>query len=64
MDFIAIKVKQSGKQIMFSSILPKNERNSLSWVEKMLRFWDLLTFGIENVQANQFYLNLFTLYIS
>ena len=33
-----IKVRQSRKQLMVSSILPKNERNSLlSWVEKMLR---------------------------
>ena len=31
------KLRQSRKQIIVSSILPKNKRNSLSWVEKVLR---------------------------
>ena len=31
------KGQKPGKQITVSSILPKNERNSLSWEKKMLR---------------------------
>ena len=35
--FLFLKVSKSRKQIMVSSILPKNERNSLSWVSSLLR---------------------------
>ena len=39
-----LKVSKSQKQFMMSSILPKNERNSLSWVEKMLRIVSFVRF--------------------
>ena len=39
-----IKVSKSGKQFIVSSILPKNEQNSLSWVEKMLRIVSFVRF--------------------
>jgi hypothetical protein len=39
-----LKVKKSQKQFMISSILPKNERNSLSWVKKMLRIVSFVRF--------------------
>ena len=52
----AVKVSKSRKQFMVSSILPKNEQNSLSWAFSLLRknwghhifFWDWshLTFMI------------------
>ena len=35
--FIVLKVSKSQKQIMASWILPKNERNSLSWTPSVLR---------------------------
>ena len=39
-----LKVRQSWKKIMVSSILPKNEQNSLSSVEKMLRIVSFVRF--------------------
>ena len=38
------KLRQSRKQIIVSSILPKNKRNSLSWVKKMLRISEFRSF--------------------
>ena len=35
--FILLKVSKSRSQFMISSIISKNERNSLSWIKKMLR---------------------------
>ena len=37
-------VRTSQKKIMMSSILPKNERNSLSWVKKILRIVSFIRF--------------------
>ena len=39
-----LKVRQSRKQIMISSILPKNKRNSLNWVKNMLRIVSFVHF--------------------
>ena len=39
-----VKVKQSQKQIMVSSILPKNEQNSISCVKKMPRIVGFIRF--------------------
>ena len=39
-----ITIWQSRKRIMVFSILPKNERNSLSWVKKMLRIMSFVCF--------------------
>ena len=39
-----VKVSKSQKQIMVSSILPKNEQNSLSWVKKKLRILSFVRF--------------------
>ena len=43
-DLSLLKVSKSRKQIMVSSILPKNERNLLSWVEKMLKILSIVCF--------------------
>ena len=39
-----IKVSESRKQFMVSSILPKNERNSLSWASSLLRIVSFVRF--------------------
>ena len=39
-----LKVRQSWKKIMVFSILPKNERNSLPWVKKVLRIVSFVLF--------------------
>ena len=40
-----IKLRQSRKQIRVSSVLPKNEWNSLSWVKNTLKLWVSFVFG-------------------
>ena len=61
MDFIVIEVKQSGNQIWVgSSILPKNEQNSLSWVEKILRIVSFVRF-FERIEDT---INTFEIYWS
>ena len=41
---INFKGLKSRKQIMVSSIFPKNEQNTLSWVEKMLMIVSFVCF--------------------
>ena len=41
---IDLKVRQSRKPIVVFSLLQKNERNSLSWVKKMLRIMSFVCF--------------------
>ena len=53
--FPLLKVRQSWKQIVFFSILPKNEQTWLSWLKKMLRIVRFVRFLGELRKQNLFF---------
>ena len=54
-----LKVSKSGKQILASWILPKNERNSLSWPLSVLRIVSFVHF-LEELRTPYFFRYLMT----